>query len=259
MSLPLDRDMEDAHRDLLTMCGLTEELVTAAVAAVGIPVAGKSAAGPEVAARLKKADRRIDFYDLQIEERCLRVLARHAPVAEDLRRVICVLKIGRELERVADLGVHIGERADADAAAAGGPHIAGLAALPRVRQEARVATEMLRAAIDAFVAADADAARGVCADDDLVDGLNRQTIEEMQHVMRSDPAAVTAAVNLFGVSRNVERIADHATNIAKEVIYLVEGRLVRHAKKFPGRRTGETAEEHLGPAAAAAELLTAGV
>ena len=249
MSLPLDRDLDLAHRDLLTMCGLTEELVTAAVSSLGT---GRQGA----AARLKQADRRIDFYDLQIEERCLRVLARHAPLAEDLRRVVCVLKIGRELERVADLGVHVGERADADAAA-DGPHIAALAALPRVRQEARVATEMLRAAIDAFVALDAAAARGVCADDDLVDGLNRQTIHELQDVMRRDPATVTAAVNLLSVSRNVERIADHATNIAKEVIYLVEGHLVRHAKKFPGRKPGETAEQHLGPRPASTALAPA--
>ena len=251
MSVPLDRDLEVAHRDLLTMCGLTEELVTAAVSELG---AGRSGA----AKRLKQADRRIDFYDLQIEERCLRILARHSPLAEDLRRVVCVLKIGREVERVADLGVHVGERADADAEAEG-PHIASLAALGRVRQEARVATEMLRAAIDAFVALDANSARGVCADDDLVDGLNRQTIEEMQTVMRSDPATVTAAVNLLSVSRNIERIADHATNIAKEVIFLVEGSLVRHAKKFPERKTGETAEQHLGPRPAPAGLAPAAV
>ena len=249
MSLPLDRDLEVAHRDLLTMCGLTEELVTAAAAQLGTGRGG-------AAADLKRADRRIDYYDLQIEERCLQILARHAPVAEDLRRVVCVLKIGRELERVADLGVHIGERADADAAA-DGPHIASLAPLPRVRQECRVATEMLRAAIDAFVALDAAAARGVCTDDDLVDGLNRRTIQELQDVMRADPATVGAAVNLLSVSRNVERIADHATNIAKEVIYLVEGRLVRHAKKFPGRKPGQTADEHLGPRPAAVALAPA--
>ena len=251
MAIPLDRDLDIAHRDLLTMCGLTEELVTAAIASLG-------AGGRGAAAKLKQADRRIDYYDLQIEERCLRVLARHAPVAEDLRRVVCVLKIGRELERVADLGVHVGERADADAAA-DGPRIASLSALARVRQEARVATEMLRAAIDAFVALDAAAARGVCADDDLVDGLNRRTINELQDVMRGNPASVTAAVNLLSVSRNVERIADHATNIAKEVIYLVEGHLVRHEKKFPGRRTGETAEEHLGPRPAAAVMAPAAI
>ena len=238
MSSILSRDMRDAHRDVLTMCALTEELVAAAVAGLDGRATG-------LAERLKAADRRIDFYDVQIEERCLLVLARHAPVAEDLRRVVSVLKISKELERVADLGVHIAERADA--AAADGPRLSKLPALDRVRQTARMSLEMLRASIDAFVETDAEKARGVCADDDIVDGLNRQTLNDMRDLMRADPASVDAAVNLFSVSRHLERIADHATNIAKDAIYLVEGEIVRHAKKFPSRRPGETADQHLGP------------
>ena len=208
--------------------------------------------------RLKAADRRIDWYDVQVEERCLRVLALHAPVAEDLRRVVSVLKIAKELERVADLGVHIAERADAaaggvrEARAGGDAAPIGLGDLPavkRVRQTARTALDMLRRSIDAYVDLDAAKAREVCVDDDIVDGLNRETLNEMTAVMRSAPAAVDAAVGLFNVSRHLERIADHATNIAQDAIYLVEGRIVRHGKRFPDRRPGETAEERFGPAA----------
>ncbi|MFH5805584.1 phosphate signaling complex protein PhoU [Alienimonas sp. DA493] len=248
MSLSLSRDMEETHRDILTMCALTEELVGAAVDGLG------GAGG--LATRLKTADKRVDWYDVQVEERCLRILALHAPVAEDLRRVVSVLKIAKELERVADLGVHIAERADHAAAAADAAREAGearpvgladLPALKRVRQTARTALDMLRRSIDAYVDLDPAKARAVCADDDIVDGLNRETLNEMTAAMRENPAAVDAAVGLFNVSRHLERIADHATNIAKDAIYLVEGQIVRHSKKFPDRRAGETAEERFGP------------
>ena len=254
MSLSLSRDMEETHRDILTMCALTEELVSAAVA-------GLDRSPGDLAARLKADDRKIDWYDVQVEERCLRVLALHAPVAEDLRRVVSVLRIAKELERVADLGVHIAERADVsagqvrEAARAGDGPAAGLSDLPalkKVRQTARIALDMLRRSIDAYVDLDAEKARAVCADDDLVDGLNRETLREMTRTMQTDPAAVDAAVGLFSVSRHLERIADHATNIAQDAIYLVEGRIVRHSKKFPDRRAGETADERFGPAAPAA-------
>ena len=250
MSFPLSRDIEETHRDILTMCALTEELVSAAVDGLG-------GAADNLAEKLKAADKRVDWYDVQVEERCLRVLALHAPVAEDLRRVVSVLKIAKELERVADLGVHIAERADHSASLVREAVVAGkerpvdlgdLPALKRVRQTARVALDMLRRSIDAYVDLDPKKARDVCADDDIVDGLNRETLDEMTGLMRENPAAVDAAVGLFNVSRHLERIADHATNIAKDAIYLVEGQIVRHSKRFPDRRAGETAEERFGPA-----------
>ncbi|NNJ24966.1 phosphate signaling complex protein PhoU [Alienimonas chondri] len=249
MSLSLSRDMEETHRDILTMCALTEELVGAAVDGLG-------GAAHDLASELKAADKRVDWYDVQVEERCLRVLALHAPVAEDLRRVVSVLRIAKELERVADLGVHIAERADHAAAAVRAAREAGesnpvglgdLPALKRVRQAARVALDMLRRSIDAYVDLDPAKARKVCVDDDIVDGLNRETLNEVTDLMRENPAAVEAAVGLFSVSRHIERIADHATNIAKDAIYLVEGQIVRHSKRFPDRRAGETAEERFGP------------
>ena len=252
MSLSLSRDLAETHRDILTMCALTEELVARAVDGLG-------GTATDAAVTLKREDRRIDWYDVQVEERCLRVLALHQPVAEDLRRVVSTLRISKELERVADLGVHIAERADRAAGDAAAPPdaagrrnvpLGGLPALKRVRQTARIALEMLRRSIDAFVNLDPAGARAVCADDDIVDGLNRDTLDEMTRTMQADPASVAAAVNLFSVSRHLERIADHATNIAQDAIYLVEGRIVRHSKKFPDRRFGETAEERFGPPAA---------
>ena len=229
MSVHLIRDIEDVHRDILRMCAMTEDLV-------GRAVDGLTGAAPGLAERLKADDRRIDWYDVQVEEKCLKIFALHQPVAIDLRRVVSVLKITKELERVADLGVHIAERV-LETTGVEPPE------LRRLRHMARIALDMLRAAIDAYVDLDAAKARQVCMDDDLVDGLNREVIRGLTERMKADPAAVDSSLSLFSVSRHLERIADHATNIAQDAIYMVEGEIVRHRKKFPDRTPGESAEE----------------
>lgn len=233
MSLHLIRDLDSLHRDILAMCGMTEELVSRAVEELGKP-------GDDVADRLSEEDRRIDWYDVQIEEKCLKILALHQPVAIDLRRTIAALKISKELERVADIGVHIAERV-------GGLSRAGEIRVPkRLTQMATIALEMLRRSIDAYVELDTEKARAVCEDDDIVDELNRGVIRELIEQMQHAPDKIEPALSLFSASRHLERVADHATNIAEEAVYMVEGAIIRHQKKFPDRVPGEPAETRFG-------------
>jgi phosphate transport system protein len=234
MSLHLIRDLDSLHRDILTMCGMTEELVGRAVEQLGKPSDG-------LEQRFFEEDRKIDWYDVQIEEKCLKILALHQPVAIDLRRTIAALRISKELERCADIGVHIAER------------IGGLTRAnaefkvpKRLTQMAGIALDMLRRSIDAYVELDTEKARAVCEDDDIVDELNRDVIQELIERMRTSPDQIEPSLNLFSASRHLERVADHATNIAEEAVYMVEGAIIRHAKKFPDRVPGEPAEARFG-------------
>jgi len=137
-----------------------------------------------------------------------------------------VMKIAWELERVADVAVNIAERA---AGLAGAPQVA----VPeKLNHMAQVALDMLRLSLDAFVAQDSRLARQVCGQDDVVDALNREIIDELLQMMKHSPDLVEPALQLFSASRHVERVADHATNIAEDVVYLVEGEIIRHRAEF---------------------------
>ena len=215
MSIHLIRDLEGLHRDILSMCAMVEEMIHKAVDDLAEP-------NDQIAAELARKDDIIDQWDVRIEEECLKILALHQPVAIDLRRITTVLKIAGELERVADLGVHIAERA---CALVSRPEIA----VPdRLKQMARLALDMLHRAIDAYVVLDSRMARQVCADDDRVDAMNREIIDELVATMKRSPDLIDPAMHLFSASRHIERVADHATNIAEDVVYLVEGAIIRH-------------------------------
>lgn len=215
MSIHLIRDLDSLHRDLLSMCAMVEELVARAVDSLGRPCA-------DLTRELETRDDEIDRFDVQIEEECLKILALHQPVAIDLRRIASVLKITGELERVADLGVHIAERACAI------DEYHEVAIPPRLRQMARLALDMLHRSIDAYVELDAGLARDICAQDDDVDRLNYEIIQELVARMKEFPEQIEPLVHLFSASRHVERIADHATNIAEMVVFMTSGEVVRH-------------------------------
>jgi phosphate transport system protein len=219
MSLHLIRDMEALHRSLLSMCAMVEDLVHKAVDELG-----KSSA--EQTPDLMERDDEIDRWDVQIEEDCLKILALYQPVAIDLRRIATVLKITAELERVADLGVNIIERARGLAACA------EINVPDRLREMAHLALDMLHRAIDAYVELDSQLARDVAQRDDEVDQLNREIIEELIELMQRDPRLIEPGMHLFSASRHVERVADHATNIAEDVVYLVEGEIIRHRTRI---------------------------
>jgi phosphate transport system protein len=215
MSKHLARELDDLHHDILSMCAMVEEMVHEAVNELAEP-------NHETARTMSAKDDEIDRWDVQIEEECLKILAMHQPVATDLRRITSVLKIANELERVADLAVHIAERA------------CGLVTWPEVyapanlKEMAAIAGEMLRNSIDAYVDLDTGLARRVCSRDEVVDRLNREIIGEILTRMKEAPAHVEPLLHLFSASRHVERVADHATNIAEDVVYLVEGEIIRH-------------------------------
>lgn len=217
MSLHLSRDLETLHRDLLSMSAQVEEMIHEAVRQLGEPNFDR-------AEELAVQDDAIDDLDVKIEDDCLKVLALHQPVAVDLRRITTVLKISGELERVADIAVNIAQRACGMAA---GPEVP----IPdRLHEMAKGAVDMLHHAIDAYVDLDSEKARYVCGEDDTVDELNRQIIEQVIASMHRAPDRIEPYLHLFSASRQIERVADHATNIAEDVVYLVEGTIIRHAR-----------------------------
>lgn len=221
MSMHLARDLEALHQELISMCGHVEEMIHVAVRQL-------DELNYEQAQGLVSKDDEIDAWDVRIEESCLKILALHQPVAVDLRRIATVMKVAGEIERVADLSVNIAERA------------CGLASTPevpmpdRLKEMAQSAVDMLHRAINAYVELDAGKARAVCADDDAVDALNQAIIAELIDGMHRIPGCVESLLHLFSASRQIERVADHATNIAEDVVYLVEGNIIRHGRNLDG-------------------------
>jgi phosphate transport system protein len=216
MSTHLEREIERLKRKILSQSALAEDSVRRAMRAL--------AERDAEAARhvIEVDDRETNELEVDIEEDCLKVLALHQPVAIDLRFIISVLKINADLERVADLAVNIAERAlflsEQDPLG-----------LPIYFDEmAQKAQAMLKNALDALVNMDSDLAREVCAADDEVDDINRQMYARIQAAILEHPSRVDGLMHLLAVSRHLERIADHATNIAEDVVYMVDGEIVRH-------------------------------
>lgn len=225
MSIHMQADLAALHKDLLAMCSQVEDMIHRAVDQLSKP-------DFEASRKLSQDDAIIDRKDVQIEDACLKILALHQPVAIDLRRITSVMKISAELERVADLAVNISERA------------CGLLNSPpthvpeELKTMAQRAVDMLHRSIDAYVDLDSMAARHVCLEDDDVDSLNRRLIKQLIALMHEAPENLDALLHLFSAVRQVERVADHATNIAEDVVYLVEGRIIRHARKLDSQTPG---------------------
>src|SRR5262245_32280979 len=164
----------------------------------------------------------VDRLDIEIDETCLRLLALHHPRAGDLRFITTAMKISAELERISDLTVNIAERAtELNRETLLKPYID----IPRM---ADWATRMVQECLGAFMNRDADLARKVCRDDDYVDDLTEQLFRELVSFMLGDPGTVGRAIRLTFIGKYYERIADHATNIGELVVYMVEGKIIRH-------------------------------
>lgn len=174
------------------------------------------------AQKVIEQDPEIDMREVDVEEECLKILALHQPVAIDLRLIIAILKINNDLERIGDLAVNISRRAQ------------NMTQLPRIKSApdfgpmSSKVMSMLRGSLEALVNFDADMARSVCAADDEVDNLNKQMHKILLEGIRGSPQDTEMCVQLISVSKNLERIADHSTNIAEDVIYMIEGEIVRH-------------------------------
>jgi phosphate transport system protein len=177
------------------------------------------------------SDEDIDQMEVEVEEQCIRIIALYQPVAVDLRYVIAVMKVNNDLERVGDLAVNIAERA------------IFLSQEDPVRipfdfdDMAQKSTDMLHQSLEALFKRNKDLAQDVCGADDAVDELNRQMYDKVYAGIRTQPEDVEAFVHYLSVSRHLERIADYATNIAEDAIYMIDGRIVRHQpEEFPPKK-----------------------
>ena len=215
MSSHLERDLAHLKQQVLAMGGLVEQSLEQACASL-------TRRDETCAHKAVKVDEEIDRMQLDLDDFCLKILALHQPVAGDLRFVTSAMKIVNDLERIGDLAGNIAERAQELL------HLSALDEPLDLEEMMRVTNEMLRGALDAFVARDPDLAREVCQRDDTVDTLNRRHFGKLMARMKRDPDSVERAVSLLSVSRNVERIADLATNVAEDVVFLVEAVDIRH-------------------------------
>jgi len=227
MNLHLHREIEKLKTMLLSLGTDVEEHVYKAVQAL-------DERNGTLADQVIGSDEQVDRYEVYLEEECLKILALHQPVAIDLRFVIAVLKINNDLERIGDLAVNIAERAK---------FLAGRDVLDVPFDFMGMADKtraMLKKSLDALVNMDPRMARDVCAADDEVDALNREMYGRIQKSMQQHPDRIDGLIHYLGVSRYLERIADHATNIAEDVIYMVDGDIVRHrAHGYRPRPSGQ--------------------
>ncbi len=211
----LDSDLDRIRQDLLRMAGLVEAMIADAMRAL-------IERDSELARGVIIADKGIDRLEMQVDESSHATLVRHQPTAVDLRLLVAVMKINSDLERIGDSAVNIAQAVEILNQE---PPLKPYIDLPRMAQLVR---DMVRRSLDAFVHRDSASALAVCASDDEVDALYKQLFRELVTYMIEDPRNVSRALHLLLIARNLERIADHATNIAEDVIYYVEGRDIRH-------------------------------
>jgi phosphate transport system protein len=220
MPVRLQKELQKLKKRILSLGTMVEERVRMAIKAV-------ETRDEKLAKRIIEMDREIDEIEVEIEEECLKILALHQPVAVDLRFISAVIKINNDLERIGDQAVNIAER------------VVSIARRPQVtvpfdyKLMAEKTETMLKESLDALVNLDADLAHKVCLKDDEVDDINREIYDKVKEVIRSHPDRVGYMINLLLVSRHLERIADLTTNIAEEVIYLIEGEISRHRISKP--------------------------
>jgi phosphate transport system protein len=212
----LDQDLDRIRHNLLKMAGMVESMVAKATQAL-------LERNAPLAADVIDSDRFVDQLEMELDEFCHSVLGRKQPAAVDLRFLVAVMKINGDLERIGDSAVNIAQSVEQ---LVDQPPLKPYIDLPHLSE---LVQTMVRQSLDAFVNRDTDLASSVLASDDAVDGLYKQLFRELLTYMIEDPRTVTRALHLLLISRNLERIADHATNIAEDVIYYVEGRDVRHS------------------------------
>lgn len=215
MQRHIDQELADLKSQILRMGALVESQIEGSIKAL----VDRDA---DLASRIIERDTLVNTMDVEIDENCMRLLALQAPAARDLRFVTTAMKISTELERMSDISENISERV---IELNEEPQLKPYIDIPRM---ANWTMMMVREALDAFVRPDAALARKVCADDDFVDNLTHQLFRELLSFMIENPVTITRAIRLTFIGKSLERIADHATNIAELVIYMVEGKIIRH-------------------------------
>jgi phosphate transport system protein len=220
----LDEELTTLKERLLEMASRAEEQI-------GLAVRSLKDRQETMACEVLDKEEAINRLDIEVDELAMRMLALRQPMAADLRFITAAMKISSDLERIGDLAVNIAERT---LELLKQPQLKPLIDIPRM---AEMAQRMVRDALNAFVNRDADLARDVCLRDDEVDQLNDQIFRELLTYMMEDASTIARAVDLILVGRHLERIADHATNIGEDVIYMVLGKTIKHHVE-EGRFTG---------------------
>ena len=208
-------ELEALKQTLLAMGGLVEDQIRRVMKAL---LERDDAMAQEVIER----DRQVNTYDVEVDEQCVSLLALHQPAAGDLRFITTAMKIVTDLERIGDQAVNIAQRV---LELNREPQLKPYIDLPRMAENAQ---RMVKESLDAFVARDTALARQVCGEDAEVDAVKEQIFRELLTFMMEDPRTIPRAIRLILISRFIERVADHATNIAEMVVYLVEGKMIRH-------------------------------
>jgi len=227
----LQRDLDALKKEVLTMGSMVEEATNKAITSL-------TQRSPELAEEVLSGDDSIDQMELEVEESCLKALALHQPVAGDLRFIVAVMKVNNDLERMGDLAQNIAERSLYLST-----HDPIPADLDFERMVERV-RQMVSMSLDALVNQDSLLARKVCSLDDEVDEYNRHMFVMLQELMHRDGSTIERAVHTLSVARHLERIADLATNIAEDIVFMVEGDVIRHQ---PEDKLGELGSADLRP------------
>jgi len=215
METHFHQELNHLKGELLKMAGLAEQAIANAIDAL-------VRRDTVLAEKTIREDEAINEMELEIDELSLKLLALYQPLAADLRFITSAMRINIELERIGDLAVNIAERV---LSLNQEPQLKPYIDIPRM---AEITKNMVKEVLDAFVSGNADLARAVCERDDQVDNLNDQVFRELLSYMLADPKTITRAVHLIIVSKHLERIADHATNIAEGVIFMVKARVIKH-------------------------------
>ncbi len=215
MERPFDEELKGLKAKILEMAAYAEESIAFAIRCL------KERNG-ELVSEIMRREESINHLEIEIDELCMRLLALRQPMAADLRFITSAMKISSDLERIGDQAVNIIERT---IEILRHPQLKPLIDIPRM---AGLAQKMVRDAISAFINGDDRLALDVCERDDQVDQLNDQVFRELLTFMMEDPETITRAVDLILVGRHLERIADHATNISEDVIYMVKGKTIKH-------------------------------
>jgi phosphate transport system protein len=216
MERRLDQDLDRVRQALLKMGGMVEGMVAKATQSL-------LDRNNQLCAEVIEGDNQVDQLEIEIDEACHLILGTKQPTAVDLRFLVAVMKINSDLERIGDSAVNIAQSVEQLNEQ---PTLKPYIDLPHLSE---LVQAMVRKSLDAFVRRDTALATEVCQSDDAVDGLYKQIFRELLTYMIEDPKTVSRALHLLLISRNMERIADHATNIAEDVIYYVEGRDIRHS------------------------------
>jgi phosphate transport system protein len=208
-------ELEALKQTLLAMGGLVEDQIRRVMRAL-------LERDDVIAREVIERDRQVNAYDVEVDEQCVSLLALHQPAAGDLRFITTAMKIVTDLERIGDQAVNIAQRV---LELNREPQLKPYIDLPRMAERAQ---RMVKESLDAFVARDTALARQICGEDAEVDALKEQIFRELLTFMMEDPRTIPRAIRVILISRFLERVADHATNIAEMVVYLVEGKMVRH-------------------------------